>query len=140
METYEERDRGRPALGIQQPWGELILRGEKRLEVRSQPTQIRGRIYLYASKKDSGLAEAQPYLERMEGRLARGMVIGSVELTGCREGARGDGAFACVAGERLRGQYVWELARPVRFLEPWPVVYLPYGVWFYPWKRKGEGN
>ena len=33
-------DRDRIALAIQQPWAELILRGIKTLEVRSQPTQL----------------------------------------------------------------------------------------------------
>jgi hypothetical protein len=38
------------ALGVRQPWIELILRGVKTIEVRSQDTRIRGTIYLYASK------------------------------------------------------------------------------------------
>jgi len=48
----------RIALGIQQPWVELILRGVKTLEIRSQPTRQRGTIYLYASKRPSALPAA----------------------------------------------------------------------------------
>jgi ASCH domain len=37
------------ALSVRQPWAELILRGEKTIEYRSQPTKVRGKIYIYAS-------------------------------------------------------------------------------------------
>jgi len=138
-ETYSERDRNRPALGIQQPWGDLILQGKKRLEVRSLPTRIRGRIYLYSSKKDSPLPEALPHLEaaaRANRTLGRGVIIGSVELIDCRPALPADAPAACVNPERLADQYVWELAHPHTFPDPWPVTFLPYGVWFYPWRRK----
>lgn len=39
------------ALGVRQPWAELILRGVKTIEVRTVDTRQRGTIYLYASKK-----------------------------------------------------------------------------------------
>lgn len=138
-ETYPLRDKDRPALGIQQPWGELILQGKKRLEVRSLPTRIRGRIYLYASKKDSTLPEALPHLEtasKQNRELGRGVIIGSVELIDCRPASPADAPAACVNADRLADQYVWELAHPLRFPDPWPVTFLPYGVWFYPWRRK----
>ncbi|MEM9703084.1 MAG: ASCH domain-containing protein [Planctomycetota bacterium] len=47
----EPLDRGRIALGVRQPWAELIVRGVKTLEVRSRPTEQRGPIYIYAAKK-----------------------------------------------------------------------------------------
>lgn len=135
-ETYSQRDFHRPALGIQQPWCDLILQGKKRLEVRSQPTQIRGRIYLYASKKDSRLPEAIPHLQASAHELPRGVIVGSVELINCRRAAPDDASAACVDQNRLTDQYVWELAHPHRFPDPWPVTFLPFGVWFYPWRRK----
>jgi len=147
QERYEDRDPDRPALGIQQPWVELILQGKKRLEVRSLPTRIRGRIYLYASKSESRFPEAVPYLNALRKKkplsrsgnsVGHGQIVGSVELINCRLATEEDALFACVNEERLSGQYVWELAAPNRFHEPWPVTFLPYGLWFYPWKRKGE--
>ena len=36
------------ALSVRQPYAELILRGEKKIEYRSKPTNIRERVYLYA--------------------------------------------------------------------------------------------
>ena len=38
------------ALGIRQPWAELILRGVKTIEVRSRDTDVRGPIYIYATR------------------------------------------------------------------------------------------
>jgi hypothetical protein len=37
------------ALSIHQPYAEQILRGKKKVEYRSRPTNIRERIYIYAS-------------------------------------------------------------------------------------------
>jgi hypothetical protein len=47
------------ALSIRQPWAELILRGDKTVEYRSQPTKIRGRIYIYAAQGKSDADEAE---------------------------------------------------------------------------------
>ena len=38
-----------PALSLRQPWTEEVMRGKKKIEYRSIPTNIRGRVYLYAS-------------------------------------------------------------------------------------------
>ena len=40
------------ALSVCQPFAEQILSGEKRIEYRSLPTNIRGRVYIYASKRE----------------------------------------------------------------------------------------
>ncbi|MEZ4767088.1 MAG: ASCH domain-containing protein [Caldilineales bacterium] len=37
------------SLSIRQPYAEQILRGKKRIEYRSRPTKIWGRIYIYAA-------------------------------------------------------------------------------------------
>ncbi len=42
------------AISIRQPWVEQILRGLKRKEYRDVPTNIRERVYLYASLKQDG--------------------------------------------------------------------------------------
>ncbi|MBR9802377.1 ASCH domain-containing protein [bacterium] len=49
MESVLDMDR--LALGIKQPWAELILQGVKTLEIRTRPTRVRGPIYLYTSQK-----------------------------------------------------------------------------------------
>ena len=37
------------ALSIRQPYAEQILRGTKKIEYRGRPTNIRERVYIYAS-------------------------------------------------------------------------------------------
>lgn len=127
------------ALGIQQPWAELILRGIKTLEVRSLNTQVRGRIYLYTSKRLSTLPDATRAAEvhRIDlDSLPKGLLVGSVELVDSRPAVEQDAAAACLSPELLTKQHAWEFASPERFAKPVPVRFLPYGVWFYPFRRK----
>jgi hypothetical protein len=132
-------DRDRIALAIQQPWAELILRGIKTLEVRSQPTQLRGTIYLYASKRPSPLAAAATATRRWNidiDTLPRGKVVGLVDVIDCRPSRPSDRQAACVSAELLKEHFVYQLDQPRRFDVPHPVRFLPYGVWFYPFKRR----
>jgi hypothetical protein len=128
------------ALGIQQPWAELILRGLKSIEVRSQPARICGPVYLYASKRFSGLAAATVAMEQHQvfaTGLPVGLLVGSVEIVRSRAATPQDASAACVPADLLVGMQAWELQNPVRFATPVPVRFLPYGVWFYPFKRRG---
>jgi predicted transcriptional regulator len=137
--SMEKIDRDRIALGVKQPWAELILQGEKTLEIRSRPTNICGRIYLYTSKKkaqeDFALQAVQTHQLEIES-LPTGLLVGSVEIIGCRKATARDEQASCVPGNILTGHYAWELGQPQRFQEPLPVRFLPYGVWFYPFKRR----
>lgn len=128
------------ALGIQQPWAELILRGVKTLEVRSQPTRTVGTIYVYASRRLSALPAAAGMMERCSldpSQLPKGLLVGTVNLVACRPATPADADAACVPSELLAGQFVWELRHPQRLAEPLVPRFLPYGVWFYPFRRKG---
>jgi ASCH domain len=132
-------DRERIALAIQQPWAELILRGIKTLEIRSQPTRQRGTILLYASKRVSALPAAHAAVRRLDldiESLPRGKVVGSVDLIDCRLARSSDQPAACVGAELLKGQFAYEVVRPRRFATPRAPRFLPYGVWFYPFKRR----
>lgn len=127
------------ALGIRQPWVELILRGIKTIEVRTQNTQIRGPIYLYAAKKLSEMPATSSVAAKYDlnlNELPRGVVVGSVELGETRPIQSDDAIAACVPRSILNDQFAWKLANPVRFETPLTVLFLPYGVWFYPWKRR----
>ena len=99
------------ALSIRQPWAELILRGEKTVEYRSKPTNIRGEVYIYAS-----LASPEPGQE-LDETLPRGLVVGTVEIVGC---------------SGSDGEYEWELENPKRLAEPVAPTQQPQPVWFYP--------
>lgn len=132
-------DRSLPALGVRQPWAELILRGVKSIEVRVVPTNVRGRIYVYASRK---AGEGQ-VVERAAGEhgldvaaLPRGVLVGTVELVDCRLCTAADAAASCVPTDALHGRYGWQLARPRRLTAPLAPRFLPYGIWFYPFVRR----
>ena len=138
--TPSEADRDRIALGVRQPWCELILRGRKTLEIRTRPTEVRGAIYIYSAKKYSDLPELDDVLAAEDVALAplpRGKLVGTVEIVGCRPATPADAGASCVPARELEDRYAWELANPVRFEEPAKPRFLPYGVWFYPFKRRG---
>jgi len=131
------------ALGIQQPWAELIVRGLKTLEIRRANTIRRERIWIYASKKFSSYPVAEEMLEKYqidrEG-LVSGKLIGTVEIVGSRLATPDDVAAARVTEDLLAGNHAWELAAPERLQKPLDVRFLPYGVWFYPFKRKTKSS
>ncbi len=143
MENDAPIDADRIALGIQQPWAELILRGTKTLEIRSQPTRQRGLIYLYASKRASQLPAAAAAAKRHRidvESLPFGVLVGTVTLVDCRPCRPKDQQAACVPAQLLEGQFAWELSEPRPLAVPLAVRFLPYGVWFYPFKRRPVGQ
>jgi len=93
------------ALSIRQPYAEQILRGHKKIEYRGRPTNIRERVYIYASLTpgdldDWGTMHLQP------GDLPTGVLVGTVEISDCT-GRPGD--------------YQWHLTKPdqlTRLLKP----------------------
>jgi hypothetical protein len=129
------------ALGVRQPWVELILRGVKTIEVRSQDTRVRGTIYLYASKKFSELGAAVDVAREHAldcPSLPSGLLVGSVEIAATRPAVTSDAGPSCVPAMFLKQQFAWELRNPQRFRQPLPVRFLPYGVWFYPFRRRND--
>lgn len=107
------------AISIRQPYVEDILRGKKKFEYRSRPTQIRGRVFLYASLGPGNL----DYWKKMKltpGSLPTGLVVGSVEIVDCLED--GDGGFK------------YKLKDPKRYKttikpksRPQPCFFFPFG-------------
>ncbi|MEM1061484.1 MAG: ASCH domain-containing protein [Planctomycetota bacterium] len=139
----EPLDRGRIALGVRQPWAELIVRGVKTLEVRSRPTEQRGPIYIYAAKKWAEHDFADGVASRHgvdRDAVPYGRVVGAVTVTGCREARAEDVAASLVPADYLREAWVWELADATRLSEPVKPRFLPYGVWFYPLKRRPQNS
>lgn len=134
-------DHDRIALGIRQPWAELILRGIKTVEVRSLDTKQRGTIYVYASKKlaDQSFAETaiQKYDLDVES-LPRGVLVGTVEIIETGPADEDEESAACVPAEYLDGRFAWRLANAARLEPPVAPRFLPYGVWFYPFRRRNQ--
>ena len=83
---------GMKALSIRQPHAEAIMRGTKTSEYRSGPTKNRGRILIYASlgRDDREYEDKMMIQYRITDiicdDLARGVLIGSVELHDCDGG------------------------------------------------------
>lgn len=104
------------ALSLQQPNAEQVLRGKKKIEYRSMPTKKRERVYIYASKTPhSPLSWREIGLS--PGDLPTGVIVGTVEVVGCR---------------KVRGEYQWDLARPIRLKRKLKPKNQPQPAWFYP--------
>jgi len=86
------------ALSIRQPYAEQILRGQKKVEYRGRPTNIRERVYIYASLTP-GNVEDWEAMNMQPGDLPIGVLVGTVEISDCT-GRPGD--------------YKWHLTKPSR--------------------------
>jgi hypothetical protein len=129
------------ALGIRQPWAELILRGIKTIEIRAVGTTKRGTILLYAAKKPADSPEAQYVAEQHSidiDRLPLGKLVGTVEVVDSIPCIAADSAAACIPAAFLDGMHGWRLRNPQRLAKPVAVRFLPYGIWFYPFRRKNR--
>jgi hypothetical protein len=79
----------------------MILRGEKRKEYRSRPTNVRERVYLYAAMTP-GEVRFWAKVQKKPGELPTGRIVGSIEIVDCK--ATKDGYFAYILAnpKRLR--------------------------------------
>ncbi|MGH9835609.1 MAG: ASCH domain-containing protein [Blastocatellia bacterium] len=76
------------ALSVRQPYAEQIMRGVKKIEFRSFPTNIRERIYIYASLTPGELQDWKA-MKLSPGDLPTGVLIGTVEIVDCTEKSDG---------------------------------------------------
>jgi hypothetical protein len=106
------------ALSIKQPFAEMILRGEKTVEYRTIPTNIRERVYIYASKKPRSGEDAAEVKAHPE-KYPLGVLVGTVEIAGCTGKPR---------------DYEWHLSKPERLAKPLKPENRPQPVWFHPFK------
>ena len=107
------------ALSVRQPFAEQIMRGTKKIEYRSIVTNIRGRVYIYASLKPK--IEAFKKMGREPGDFPVGVLVGTVEVTGCEDKPK---------------SYEWTLAKPQRLKKLIKPETHPQPVWFKPFKEK----
>ncbi len=131
------------ALCIQQPWAELILRGIKTIEVRHSLAKPRESVLIYASKKTSPLPAARLAIAEHEldvNQLPFGTVVGSVDIIEARKSQSSDARAACLRKSDLTETFSWVLENPKRFEAPIPAKHVPYGIWFYPFRRKKKRN
>jgi ASCH domain len=107
------------AISIRQPYVEQILRGTKKIEYRSIPTNIRERVYLYASLKPADSPQGWRDVKAAPGDLPTGVIVGTVEIVGCRSG-------------RQERDYRYLLARPKRLRKPLRAKNQPQPVFWRP--------
>jgi hypothetical protein len=94
----------RKTISIRQPYAELIMMGEKTAEYRSRATTHRGVVNVYATKKKADSPSAWRLFMDASGQEDCdhfGMIIGTVEITGCEWSH----AVDC---------FIYHLANPVR--------------------------
>jgi len=102
------------ALSIAQPFYEQVFRGEKKIEYRGFKTNVRGLVYLYATKK--------PRMDCFDGcgfsvnDVSLGKIVGTVELTDCTGS---------------EGNYQWHLEKPKRFKSPIEAARHPQPSFFF---------
>ena len=89
------------AISIRQPYVELILQGTKQYEYRSMPTNIRERVYLYASLQQGGTPKQLQQTGKTFEALAKGVIVGSVEIVDCK-------------WDEKNGSYAYTLRNPKR--------------------------
>jgi hypothetical protein len=106
------------ALSVRQPFAEQIMRGTKKIEYRSVRTNIRGRVYIYASLKPK--LEAFEKMGNQPGDFPTGVLVGTVEIVDCKE---------------KWGEYHWILGNPKRLPMPVKPEGRPQPVWFKPFEK-----
>ena len=104
------------ALSVRQPFAEQIIDGTKRFEYRDIRTNIRERVYVYASKTpaDSSIWRKSGF---ETGSLPTGVIVGTVEIAACEERKYG---------------YAWRLKNPLRAKRKMRPRNQPQPVWFKP--------
>jgi hypothetical protein len=123
------------ALSIRQPWAELILLGHKTIEVRSLRTNIRERVYIYAGRNRIAAAREAQIAAKFDidvDRLPRGVLVGTVEIAGCRPLKLKDSKMACFKIDEAEGAFAWLLERPERAARLRAPKKQPQPVFFYP--------
>jgi hypothetical protein len=89
------------AISIRQPYAEMILRGIKRVEFRSRPTNLRERVHLYAALTPGALKDWKA-LRVSPGELRTGAIVGSVEIVDCKRSRIGGFEWLLAWPKRLR--------------------------------------
>jgi hypothetical protein len=110
------------AISIRQPYVENILCGDKEYEYRSRSTKIRGRVYLYASRKP-GAESDWKRLKMQPHDLPTGVIVGSVEIVDCKYFEE-------------RGEYGYALKNPRRYTKYLTPKNQPQPLFFFPFNKR----
>ncbi len=72
LQMHHSQARPVRAISIRQPYAELILRGDKKKEFRSRPTNIRERLYVYGARKPAADTRSWRRANASPGELSTG--------------------------------------------------------------------
>jgi hypothetical protein len=118
------------ALTICQPWAELILRGDKRIENRKWPTSYRGQLLIHAGKSRDWLETCDTLpADFDEDALDFGAIVGKVELLDCLPKSKVESMIRFGMGREwawipghvyAEGPVYWVLGRVWRLAKPIP--------------------
>lgn len=106
------------AISIRQPFVEQILTGQKPLEFRTVLTNIRERVYIYASLRPRTEPELWRDMTKTAADLPCGCIVGSVEIVDCKP--------------HRNGGYAYKLANPKRLRQPLYAKNQPSPIFWYP--------
>lgn len=101
------------ALSVQQPWAQLLLNGDKTIEVRSWATKHSGELLICASAAPKDVFFKPKGSEALQ--LYAGAIIGIVNVIDCRLMVEADNDASC--GNYSPGAWAW-IVEPVCFCEP----------------------
>lgn len=106
------------AISIRQPYVEQILLGVKPYEYRNRLTHVRGRVYLYAAKTPVDSAAEWRKARSKPGELPTGVIVGSVEIAGCKPWRGGGFRYKLENPKRLRKHLVPNSQPTPKFFKP----------------------
>jgi hypothetical protein len=108
------------AISIRQPWAELILRGEKTIEIRNWTDPYRGDLYLHTGKK----ADGYRHISLGMPDVFRGGYVGVIEVAAILPFTKenwGKWKNQHLSNSSYKeGLYAWVIHNPRRFKEPIP--------------------
>lgn len=113
------------ALTICQPYAELIVRGEKRVENRTWSTPYRGPMYIHAGKSRAWFDDDADLIQMLGRMPPFGAVVGIVDLIDCVKasdvtmGDYNDKYPWLYEHEHANGPWCWILDK-VMPIGPWP--------------------
>lgn len=109
------------ALSVQQPWAWAILAGHKPVENRSWRTNYRGTLVIHAAQGKRSDASGRDHIaglgKMVPAELARGVILGTVELVDCLSTSE---ALERFGPDWVDGPWCWVLEKPRLLREPIP--------------------
>ncbi|CAO3405512.1 ASCH domain-containing protein [Azospirillum palustre] len=107
------------ALSVKQPWAELIMMGNKSIEVRSWTTDHRGPLFIHTGQKPA--ADFLEFFSDVDASF-RGGFIGIVDLVDIEPFRQASWSRLrpehLVPGPMPQGYFGWRLANPRRLMMP----------------------